>query len=86
MNYKWNLLFKKKKKYGSPFLKLLINFNNNLFYILDEVPDGQTPHSVSLCCYEDLVDTAKPGDRYKQYLIKYKMIQLYKNSTIIFIH
>jgi len=29
----------------------------------DEVPDGQTPHSVSLCCYEDLVDTAKPGDR-----------------------
>ncbi|ORX52118.1 MCM-domain-containing protein [Piromyces finnis] len=29
----------------------------------DEIPDGQTPHSVSLCCYEDLVDTAKPGDR-----------------------
>ncbi|MBW0494946.1 hypothetical protein O181_034661 [Austropuccinia psidii MF-1] len=29
----------------------------------DEVPDGQTPHSVSLCVYDELVDAAKPGDR-----------------------
>ncbi|KAL8971869.1 MAG: hypothetical protein Q9183_000840 [Haloplaca sp. 2 TL-2023] len=29
----------------------------------DNVPDGQTPHSVSLCCYEDLVDVCKAGDR-----------------------
>ncbi|POW04893.1 hypothetical protein PSTT_10091 [Puccinia striiformis] len=29
----------------------------------DEVPDGQTPHSVSLCVYDELVDSAKPGDR-----------------------
>jgi DNA replication licensing factor MCM4 len=29
----------------------------------DEVPDGQTPHSVSLCVYDDLVDVCKAGDR-----------------------
>lgn len=29
----------------------------------DHVPDGQTPHSVSLCAYDELVDTCKAGDR-----------------------
>lgn len=29
----------------------------------DETPDGQTPYTVSLCCYDDLVDVCKPGDR-----------------------
>lgn len=29
----------------------------------DNIPDGQTPHSVSMCVYDDLVDAAKPGDR-----------------------
>lgn len=29
----------------------------------DVVPDGQTPHSVTLCVYDELVDVAKPGDR-----------------------
>ncbi|KAK4056129.1 MCM DNA helicase complex subunit [Microbotryomycetes sp. JL221] len=29
----------------------------------DAVPDGQTPHTVSLCLYDELVDTIKPGDR-----------------------
>lgn len=29
----------------------------------DAVPDGQTPHTVSLCVYDELVDLAKPGDR-----------------------
>ncbi|MCJ1450824.1 hypothetical protein MMC28_001158 [Mycoblastus sanguinarius] len=28
----------------------------------DNVPDGQTPHSVSLCAYEELVDVCKAGD------------------------
>ncbi len=27
------------------------------------MPDGQTPHTVSLCVYDELVDIAKPGDR-----------------------
>jgi DNA replication licensing factor MCM4 len=29
----------------------------------DDVPDGQTPQTVSLCMYDDLVDAAKAGDR-----------------------
>ncbi|KAI9038625.1 MCM DNA helicase complex subunit MCM4 [Aspergillus affinis] len=29
----------------------------------DSIPDGQTPHSVSLCVYEELVDMCKAGDR-----------------------
>ncbi|KAJ3049510.1 hypothetical protein HK097_009509 [Rhizophlyctis rosea] len=29
----------------------------------DETPDGQTPHTVSMCVYDDLVDVCKPGDR-----------------------
>lgn len=29
----------------------------------DAVPDGQTPHTVSLCLYDELVDVVKPGDR-----------------------
>lgn len=29
----------------------------------DSVPDGQTPHSVSLCVYDESVDMCKAGDR-----------------------
>lgn len=29
----------------------------------DLVPDGQTPHSVSLCLYDELVDSCRAGDR-----------------------
>ncbi|KAJ1980805.1 MCM DNA helicase complex subunit [Dimargaris verticillata] len=29
----------------------------------DMIPDGQTPHTVSLCVYDELVDVSKPGDR-----------------------
>jgi DNA replication licensing factor MCM4 len=29
----------------------------------DAVPDGQTPHTVSLSVYDELVDVAKPGNR-----------------------
>ena len=27
------------------------------------VPEGETPQTISLCAYEDLVDYVKPGDR-----------------------
>lgn len=30
----------------------------------DAIPDGQTPHSVTLCVYDALVDVARPGDRF----------------------
>lgn len=29
----------------------------------DMVPDGQTPHSINLCVYDELVDTCRAGDR-----------------------
>lgn len=29
----------------------------------DAIPDGQTPHAVTLCVYDALVDVARPGDR-----------------------
>lgn len=29
----------------------------------ETVPEGETPHTVHLCAYEDLVDYVKPGDR-----------------------
>ena len=29
----------------------------------ETVPEGETPHTVHLCVYEDLVDFVKPGDR-----------------------
>ncbi|KAJ3123031.1 hypothetical protein HK100_011745 [Physocladia obscura] len=29
----------------------------------DETPDGQTPYTVSMCLYDELVDVSKPGDR-----------------------
>ncbi|CAM9403793.1 unnamed protein product [Heterosigma akashiwo] len=29
----------------------------------DEIPEGETPHSVTLFCFDDLVDAVRPGDR-----------------------
>ena len=29
----------------------------------DAIPEGETPHTVNLCAFDDLVDCAKPGDR-----------------------
>ena len=29
----------------------------------ESIPEGETPHTVHLCVYEDLVDFVKPGDR-----------------------
>ena len=27
------------------------------------IPEGETPHSVTMLCFDEMVDTAKPGDR-----------------------
>jgi len=29
----------------------------------DEIPEGEAPHTVNLFCFDDLVDTVRPGDR-----------------------
>lgn len=29
----------------------------------DEIPEGETPHTVSLFAFDDLVDSVRPGDR-----------------------
>ena len=29
----------------------------------ESIPEGETPHTVNVCAYDDLVDIAKPGDR-----------------------
>jgi len=29
----------------------------------ESVPEGETPYTIHLCAYEDLVDDVKPGDR-----------------------
>lgn len=29
----------------------------------DAIPEGETPHTVTLCFFDKLVDVAKPGDR-----------------------
>lgn len=43
------------------------SFANKQVYRLqetpDEIPDGQTPYTVSMCAYEEMVDVIKPGDR-----------------------
>ncbi|CAG8588102.1 6177_t:CDS:10 [Diversispora eburnea] len=41
----------------------------------DSIPDGQTPHSVSLCLYDDLVDTVRPGD-------KVELTAIYRSAPI----
>ena len=45
--------------YRKPQVQLVLEFSLQT----DVVPDGQTPHSVSVCFYDELVDVAKPGDR-----------------------
>ena len=29
----------------------------------DNMPEGETPITVHICCYDELVDSIKPGDR-----------------------
>ncbi|CAG8710845.1 25666_t:CDS:10, partial [Dentiscutata erythropus] len=41
----------------------------------DNIPDGQTPHSVSVCLYDELVDTSRPGD-------KVELTAIYRSTPI----
>ncbi|GBC08729.1 hypothetical protein RclHR1_08340015 [Rhizophagus clarus] len=41
----------------------------------DCIPDGQTPHTISLCLYDNLVDIARPGD-------KIELTAIYRSSPI----
>jgi len=34
----------------------------------DEIPEGGTPHTVSLLMHDKLVDAGKPGDRVEVYM------------------
>lgn len=29
----------------------------------DAIPDGETPHTITLMCFDALVDAGRPGDR-----------------------
>lgn len=29
----------------------------------NEIPEGETPHAVTMLCFDEMVDTATPGDR-----------------------
>ena len=29
----------------------------------ENIPEGEVPHTVHICCYDDLVDQVRPGDR-----------------------
>jgi DNA replication licensing factor MCM4 len=55
---------------GQPTMEIVhsrCTFYNKQLIRLQEVPDsvpaGQTPHTVSLVTYDELVDATKPGDR-----------------------
>lgn len=55
---------------GQPSMEVVhsrCTFYNKQLIRLQEVPDsvpaGQTPHTVSLVAYDELVDATKPGDR-----------------------
>lgn len=39
-------------------------FKQGLNFVLDSVPDGQTPHTVTLLVYDEMLECVKPGDRY----------------------
>jgi len=47
----------------------------------EDVPEGETPHTVHLCAYEDLMDYVKPGDRVEVVGI-YRAMGIRLNSNI----
>ena len=47
----------------------------------EDVPEGETPHTVHLCAYEDLMDFVKPGDRVEVVGI-YRAMGIRLNSNV----
>jgi DNA replicative helicase MCM subunit Mcm2 (Cdc46/Mcm family) len=45
----------------------------------DEIPEGGTPHTVSLLLHDKLVDTGKPGDRVEVRLYHDTLINRYSH-------
>lgn len=45
----------------------------------DEIPEGGTPHTVSLLLHDKLVDNGKPGDRIEVNSVNF----LYQDSTYL---
>ena len=56
-----------KSRYSFQMVHNLCYFSDKQHVKLQEtpesVPEGETPHTVHMCVYEDLVDFVKPGDR-----------------------
>lgn len=56
-----------KSRYSFQMIHNLCYFSDKQHVKMQEtpesVPEGETPHTVHLCVYEDLVDWVKPGDR-----------------------
>lgn len=40
-----------------------LNFDYRVEFCTDDMPAGQTPHTVVLFAHNDLVDAVQPGDR-----------------------
>ena len=43
----------------------------------DETPDGQTPYTVSMCVYDDLMDVCKPCDRFQFFYLELKLLAFF---------
>lgn len=50
----------------------------------DEIPEGGTPHTVSLLMHDKLVDTGKPGDRV-EVILHCNMLSQEESSHFLYI-
>ena len=50
---------------------------------LDDIPDGGTPHTVSLLMHDKLVDAGKPGDRVEVMRYQKMLCDLKKDANMI---
>ena len=41
----------------------ILNISSNWYIVSDDIPAGQTPHTVMLMCYNDMVDAVQAGER-----------------------